>query len=328
MGTFICPACGSETCRFEAQSKETNAIKINCNSFDTSFFIGNEILGLEDESLKSKLFNLITELISQKRKWVSEKKDFDWFFIYQQNPSSEYEVPHCVNLFDLMNSYPSNIVEHVSRALLCISNRFPNVGQRIAMNPTYPLIQRFLFCASNKKENEAVAIIRYLHNLNLIEGNIQTPMPIVSITFDGWERIDELTKRLAEVNQGFIAMSYSEEAKPILETFRTAIQESGFDARIIGEKEHNHQIVPEMFFEIERSKFMVVDVTHQNYGAYYEAGYAQALGKEVIVCCSKEVFDDPKKKPHFDIAQKPIIIWTDFEDLKARLIRRIQATVH
>ena len=97
---------------------------------------------------------------------------------------------------------------------------------------------------------------------------------------------------------------------------------------IIGEKEHNHQIVPEMFYEIERSKFMVVDVTLQNFGAYYEAGYAQALGKEVIVCCSKEVFDDPKRKPHFDIAQKPIIIWTDLDDLKERLIRRIQATVH
>lgn len=148
------------------------------------------------------------------------------------------------------------------------------------------------------------------------------------IRYKGWEKIDELTKRLTEVNQGFIAMSYSEEAKPILETFRSAIKDSGYDARIIGEKEHNHQIVPEMFYEIERSKFMVVDVTLQNFGAYYEAGYAQALGKEVIVCCSKEVFDDPKRKPHFDIAQKPIIIWTDLDDLKERLIRRIQATVH
>ena len=81
-----------------------------------------------------------------------------------------------------------------------------------------------------------------------------------------------------------------------------------------------------MFFEIERSKFMVVDVTFENSGAYYEAGYAQALGKEVIVCCSKEILDGPNK-PHFDIAQKQIIDWTDLADLKERLKRRIEATV-
>ena len=45
--------------------------------------------------------------------------------------------------------------------------------------------------------------------------------------------------------------------------------------------------MPEIFYEIKQSKFVVVDVTKQNNGAYYEAGHDKALGKEVIVCCKK-----------------------------------------
>ncbi len=85
--------------------------------------------------------------------------------------------------------------------------------------------------------------------------------------------------------------------------------------------------MPEIFHEIKASKFVVVDITKPNYGAYYEAGYAQALNKEVIVCCKKEVFDNAQTKPHFDIAQKSMIIWEDEKDLLFRLERRIRATV-
>ena len=101
---------------------------------------------------------------------------------------------------------------------------------------------------------------------------------------------------------------------------------SGYIPRMIDEKEHNNQIVPEILFEISRSKFVVVDVTYPNYGAYYEAGYAEALGKEVIICCREDVFNS-NQKPHFDIAQKSSIVWKDEEDLENRLFRRIEATV-
>ena len=54
---------------------------------------------------------------------------------------------------------------------------------------------------------------------------------------------------------------------------------------------------------------------------------AEALGKQVIVCCKKDVFDDPEGQPHFDIAQKSMIVWSDEEDLVGRLKKRIEATV-
>ena len=147
------------------------------------------------------------------------------------------------------------------------------------------------------------------------------------ISVNGWKHIAELTRSQEGVKQGFIAMSFDDNVKYIGDIFQQAIRQAGFEPRIIKDKEHNNYIMPEIFHEIKASKFVVVDITKPNYGAYYEAGYAQALNKEVIVCCKKEVFDNAQTKPHFDIAQKSMIIWEDEKDLLFRLERRIRATV-
>lgn len=148
------------------------------------------------------------------------------------------------------------------------------------------------------------------------------------ITLAGWKRVAELRKTNELSKQGFIAMSFDPQVKYIEDCFKKAISEAGYKPQIIKDKEHNNYIMPEIFYEIKQSRFVVVDITKPNYGAYYEAGYAQALGKEVIVCCKKEVYDNPDTKPHFDIAQKSMIIWKDEEDLIARLKNRIIATVN
>ena len=88
----------------------------------------------------------------------------------------------------------------------------------------------------------------------------------------------------------------------------------GYKPQIIKDKEHNNYIMPEIFYEIKNSRFVVVDVTKPNYGVYYEAGFAQALGKEVIVCCRKDVFDGNDVNKYNNYFVK-------------RLARRIEATV-
>lgn len=50
-------------------------------------------------------------------------------------------------------------------------------------------------------------------------------------------------------------------------------------------------------------------------------------GKEVIISCSKEAFDNPDQRPHFDILQKSLVVWEDEDDLKEKLQKRIKATV-
>ncbi|MFZ4580841.1 MAG: hypothetical protein ACOYOB_20860, partial [Myxococcota bacterium] len=58
-------------------------------------------------------------------------------------------------------------------------------------------------------------------------------------------------------------------------------------------------------------------------GVYYEAGFAQGLGKPVIWT----VREDCLRDVHFDTRQFNHICWTDPLDLRHKLMLRIQNTV-
>ena len=92
----------------------------------------------------------------------------------------------------------------------------------------------------------------------------------------------------------------------------------------MGEIQHNHQIVPEMLYEIKNSRFVVAELSQHNNGAYYEAGYALGLGKEVIHICSEK---ELKSKLHFDVAQINTITYKDVNEIADKLKKRIQVTI-
>jgi len=327
MGDYPCPVCGDQTCVVEGQPGFPLFYHVHCKKTNWEFFLVGEVFQLYDGKFKYQLFNLIFEWVLRQPYKIIGGKTEDWRFLFAPDYTTQDEDdPKFVNLAEQIKNYPDSIVERVNRALLNLSRRFRDVGQAWRVTFSDTLLARTLFCSTSRQENEGREVLGYLKDLGYLDTD-SSDKNALRISFYGWQQIEALTKRLTEIKQGFIAMSYRDEAKSIQETFRAAIREKGFVPQIIGEKEHNNQIVPEMFFEIKRSKFMVVDVTYANLGAYYEAGYAQALGKEVIVCCKKEVFDDPDRKPHFDIAQKSMIVWETDEELKKKLMRRIEATV-
>lgn len=121
----------------------------------------------------------------------------------------------------------------------------------------------------------------------------------------------------------FIAMSFAETMKEARKSIEKAIKDSGYVPMLIDVKEHNNQIVPEIYKEIEECYFIIADLTGQRGGVYYEAGYAMAKEKPLILSCKK----DKKEKPHFDVAQINTIFWQDEVDLYTRLVYRIRATI-
>ena len=131
-------------------------------------------------------------------------------------------------------------------------------------------------------------------------------------------------------------MAFNDDTKDTRDAIKAGIINAEFSPEFIDEIIHNKQIVPEMFRLIRECRFLILDISDPNYGAYYEAGYALGLGKEVIITCSDEVFrkeyktEEEKKymkylKPHFDIAQKQILVWKDHADLTKQLSEWIKA---
>lgn len=60
--------------------------------------------------------------------------------------------------------------------------------------------------------------------------------------------------------------------------------------------------------QIRDAAFVLVDLTHDNSGAYWEAGYAEGLGKPVIYLCEREKFD--QAKTHFDTNHCTTVPWS------------------
>ena len=142
----------------------------------------------------------------------------------------------------------------------------------------------------------------------------------------GLEKIEALQKnRVVTTKNVFIAMSFAPDMEDIRDAIKNAISKVGFIPRIMNEIEHNHQIVPEMLYEIREAKFVIAELTGHNNGAYFEAGYALGLGKEVIHVCKKEKFGEDG---HFDVKQVNTILWETTEDLTNRLVARIKATIN
>ncbi len=128
-----------------------------------------------------------------------------------------------------------------------------------------------------------------------------------------------------DTNLAFIAIKFADNEERI-KVIQNAIAKAGYTPVIMNEYEHNNWIMPEIFHQIQISKFVVVDLSIRCDGAYYESGYAYALGKEVI-----HTYDEREKDAnylHFDVAQKSTIMYNSFEELEDRLIKRIKATVN
>lgn len=149
------------------------------------------------------------------------------------------------------------------------------------------------------------------------------------LTIEGWERYEQIKSKTLNINskQAFVAMSFDEGLKNIFENgIAPAAKECGFEAIRVDTQEYNEKICERIIAEINKSKFVIADFTQNKHGVYFEAGYALGLGIPVIWLCKKEQID--KGDLHFDTRQYNYINWADIEDLKERLVSRIQITIN
>ena len=312
MENNVCPFCGSDNCKSRVLNDTFTFFE--CSETHLRAYIGNTVLKSAPNT-RRKLLNLIFEYVLNKPLFG----DQNWRFFYQL----DYKINECdeeyyVNLADI--PYPASLSEKADRVLMNLYKLNPEYSDVFTILDT-PF--RAVF-SNSENEDSYLGFLSILCDLGYLK-EIQSQ--IYKISSKGLQRIEELSRGGNFLNQGFIAMSFDTSLAYIAEAIKKAITESNYFPMIINEKEHNNQIVPEIMHEIDNSRFLVMDVTKQNFGAYYEAGYALGKGKQVIICCKKDVFDNSESKPHFDIVQKSIVVWKDEKDLVEKLKKRIKATV-
>ncbi|MBN8570781.1 MAG: nucleoside 2-deoxyribosyltransferase [Ignavibacteria bacterium] len=175
-----------------------------------------------------------------------------------------------------------------------------------------------------KNYEELRFIILELKRKGLITLEVYGDGYSISITMEGWEKIEEIEKEKIDSNQAFVAMWFDKSMNNIYtEGIKPAIEDSKYFPFRIDTKQHNNKICDEIIIEIRRSKFLIADVTELRGGIYFEAGYAMGLGIPVIWTCREDKIHDV----HFDTRQYNHIVWKDEKDLYTQLKNRIQATI-
>jgi len=173
-------------------------------------------------------------------------------------------------------------------------------------------------------------VLRHLFEVGLVKGILDEAMgepdkADVTLSFKGWDHYEELRRGGATYRKGFIAMKFGDTLldKLLAEVLKPCAKQAGFELLRLDDTPKAGLIDDRLRVEIQSSDFLVADLTHDNAGAYWEAGYAEGLGKPVIYICEKEKFE--AGKTHFDTNHHLTIIWDKDnlpkagEDLKATI---------
>lgn len=148
----------------------------------------------------------------------------------------------------------------------------------------------------------------------------------LSLTFEGWEQYEAEQKGRLAGNYGFIALQFDDpELNEIVEHLKEQIRkELGYNLVHMLDVERPGIIDSIMRVQIRDSAFVIADLTHDNRGAYWEAGYAEGLGKPVLYICETQKFE--RLGTHFDTNHLTTIKWSveEKKEFAERLIAALR----
>ena len=181
------------------------------------------------------------------------------------------------------NSYSGQMFSRESSALIAVAGSINYSGLNFMMD--------------HLKQSELVTF-----------GKDSSDREFLILTMKGWERYEEIRRGNIDSKKAFMAMDFGNPTlDKVYKHFKVAIEQTGFDLRRIDERPKAGLIDDRLRVEIITSRFLIADLTKENRGAYWEAGFAEGLGRPVIYTCKKAHFNHAST--HFDTNHHLTVQW-------------------
>jgi len=122
-------------------------------------------------------------------------------------------------------------------------------------------------------------------------------------------------------NYAFVAMainSENPELEDVLDSIKEAGSRCGIEAERVDEVHSNERITDRILESIRKAEFVIIDLTHSRPNVFYEAGYAQGIGKTPIYIAKEGT------KLEFDLKDYPVIFFRNMKQLKDSLETRLR----
>ena len=204
-----------------------------------------------------------------------------------------------------------NIVRYVGDRVSESGKSVPQLTGAIDIigSPSVELVNELI------EELEERGLLRIGNSLKAFEGS---SFMEVNLTLSGWDQYEAEKRGNFSANYGFIAMKFGDgDLDPFVHNVvKPATKEIGYELLDMRDVARAGIIDNIMRTQIRDAAFVLVDLTHDNAGAYWEAGYAEGLGKPVIYICEKGKFEEAST--HFDTNHCTTIPWSKNDDERFR----------
>lgn len=249
-------------------------------------------------------------------------------FIHSRLPEAKDNITFAdpISVDDLLAQWPETVPERIERCLCNLANKKKEAGEAIELSEGKDKRRDALLFAANRAEAEYYinALVKY----GWVSDDMshQQAWELV-ITPKGWARVSELTGGAERHrNPAFVAMWFGgdEQRDDMRNLFNDAllpaIKDAGYHAKRADTDEHNEPIMDRVIDDIRKAPFVVAELTNNNPGVYYEAGFAKGQNIEVIYCRKDG------HRTHFDVTGINQVVYQDLPDLQRRLASRILGT--
>ncbi|WP_156488780.1 MULTISPECIES: hypothetical protein [unclassified Erythrobacter] len=191
-----------------------------------------------------------------------------------------------------------------------VGNQVQQTGE-----PVSTLSPEFHSYVGSPSRQFACDLIVELRDRGLVVGMFMTDLnepthaQDLNLTLHGWELYDQEQKGLTSGSYGFIALKFGDTTLDSLinDHVKPALAQIGYETIDLRDVSQAGVIDNIMRMHIRDCAFLIADLTHENAGAYWEAGFAEGLGKPVLYICEAEKFE--KEKTHFDTNHCTTVPW-------------------
>jgi nucleoside 2-deoxyribosyltransferase len=171
-------------------------------------------------------------------------------------------------------------------------------------------------------------LINNLNRHDYLEVTLAMQSGNVRITGTGWDRIAKLRETEEASRYAFFARKFDNaDLDTVFERcLLPAVRSTGFELRTVTQRAGLVDAIIED--EIRRCAFVLADLSDDNPGAYWEAGFAEGLGKPVIYFC-KALEGTSEKRTHFDANHRHTVRWDlrNLDEASAKLKAVIRNTL-
>ena len=298
MASLGCPICKAANVTVEEQSGGVDSFQINCPICGSYALAGSALTML-----------------------TNRDKDFELSYaIRRRNLRKEKVYVNTVNRGELMAGIeiPKRIKDIAEQILKEVY-----LNEELSANGLVITDDNMsLYAIENM--NKLRSVLQYLEDSGWFKlERLGSGGGFLTIKGAGTDHAEMIINPNHHSKQVFVAMSFN----PVLDTLYTAaIQEAVKHCQLSALRskdfDFNDEVIKNIQFQIDSSRFVIADFTDNRPGVYYEAGYATGRNLPVIYCCR----ESDKVNIHFDIYHFNFIFWSELDDLKSALIKRITNT--